>query len=98
MRVRAAARGVARINALAAGAEGHDLIGFAVVAMLHARRSDRHAGDGKALHPLGLFAKQAGDLFRGHMPLAHIAADEQDRKSTRLKSSHSCASRMPPSA
>ena len=36
MRVRAAACGIARIDALAGGAEGHDLIGLAMVAMLHA--------------------------------------------------------------
>lgn len=45
VRVRAAACGVAGIDALAGGAEGHDLIGLAVVAMLHARRTRRHAGD-----------------------------------------------------
>src|SRR3546814_10573091 len=94
MRVRAAARGVARIDALAAGAEGHDLIGFAVVAMLHPGRSRRHPGDGEAFDALRLFAAQARDFLGGNMPLDHIAAEEngvaaaQRSEEPRLNSSH----------
>src|SRR3546814_17547626 len=45
----------------------------------------------------------AGDLHRlgehlGQRNRARAGRDEQDRKSTRLNSSHSCAYRMPPSA
>src|SRR3546814_462523 len=76
MRVRAAARGVARIDALAAGAEAYDLVRVAVVAMLHPRRSRRHPSNGEAFDALRLFAEQARDFLRGNMPLDHIAAEE----------------------
>src|SRR3546814_6299957 len=41
------------------------------------------------------------ETLAAHQPLGNTARDgllEQDRKSTRLKSSHYCATRMPPSA
>src|SRR3546814_3285425 len=43
----------------------------------------------------GTLTRIETELF--HKPL-HFPADVADRKSTRLNSSHSCASRMPPSA
>src|SRR3546814_6227971 len=67
-RVRAAARGIARIDALAAGAEAHDRIGFTVVAMPHTVRSRRHPGDVEAIDDLRIFHQQARDFLGGNMP------------------------------
>src|SRR3546814_15865092 len=47
------------------------------------------------------FENEAGLTPRKHAPLDFfrtISPEERDRKSTRLNSSHSCASRMPSSA
>src|SRR3546814_2225249 len=54
-------------------------------------------GDALVAHPRPF---PPNDLQRFADPLAlrRDLADEQDRKSTRLNSSHLCASRMPPSA
>src|SRR3546814_16702325 len=109
MRVRAAARGVARIDALAAGAEAYDLVRVAVVAMLHPRRSRRHPSNGEAFDALRLFAEQARDFLRGNMPLDHIAAEENGVAAAQRRRQRSaerrvgkacvstCRSRWPPS-
>src|SRR3546814_2383737 len=66
----------------------------AVDRAIRGRRAAGADTAGRRILPLG----QAVDLVVEQHDLAIEIAADQDRKSTRLNSSHSCASRMPSSA